>query len=58
MFLFYLFFYNKIAMEGKQEEHKIPSKCMQKVNKMFVNVHKQSTRFKNLSILFKFFPKY
>ena len=27
----------------KQEEHKIPLKCKQKVNKMFLNVHKQST---------------
>ena len=29
--------------EGKQEEHKIPTKCKQKVNKTFVIVHKQST---------------
>ena len=33
-------------MEEKQEEHKIPTKCMQKVNKMFVNVHEQSTLLK------------
>ena len=51
MFLF--FFSIKITMEAKQEENKIPTKCVQKVHKMFVNVHKQSTHvLKNLSILF------
>ena len=47
------FFSIKITMEAKQEENKIPTKCVQKVHKMFVNVHKQSTHvLKNLSILF------
>ena len=50
---FYFFFSIKITMEAKQEENKIPTKCVQKVHKMFVNVHKQSTHvLKNLSILF------
>ena len=50
----FLFFSIKIiTMEAKQEENKILTKCMQKVHKMFVNVHKQSTHvLKNLSILF------
>ena len=48
-----IFFSIKITMEAKQEENKIPTKCMQKVHKMFVNVHKQSTHvLKNLIILF------
>ena len=52
MFLFF-FSIKIITMEAKQEENKIPTKCMQKVHKMFVNVHKQSTHvLKNLSILF------
>ena len=38
-------------MEGKQENAN-PKKMFAKVNKMFVNVPKQSTRVKNLSILF------
>ena len=43
-------------MEAKQEENKIPTTCMQKVHKMFVNVHKQSTHvLKNLSILYSSF---
>ena len=39
----------KRARKGKQEGHKIETKCEQKLNKMFVNVHKQSTDdvFKN-----------
>ena len=49
--LFVLFFFNKITMEGKQENAN-PKKMCAKVNKMFVNVPKQSTRLKNLSILF------
>ena len=50
----FLFFSIKIiTMEAKQEENKIPTKCMQKVHKMFVNVHEQSTHvLKNLGILF------
>ena len=50
---FYFFSIKIITMEAKQEENKILTKCMQKVHKMFVNVHKQSTHvLKNLSILF------
>ena len=49
--LFVCFFFNKITMEGKQENAN-PKKMCAKVNKMFVNVPKQSTRLKNLSILF------
>ena len=54
----FLFFSIKIiTMEAKQEEHKIPTKCMQKVHKMFVNVHKQSTRLKKLKyFILIFFP--
>ena len=52
MFLFF-FSIKIITIEAKQEEHKIPTKRMQKVHKMFVNVHKQSTHvLKNLSTLF------
>ena len=47
----FVFFFNKMTMEGKQEERKSQKMCA-KVNKMFVNVPKQSTRLKNLSILF------
>ena len=50
---FFFFSIKIITMEAKQEENKILTKCMQKVHKMFVNVHKQSTHvLKNLSILF------
>ena len=46
--------FSKREKKGKQEEHKIPTKYKQKLNKMFVNVHRQSTHdvFKNLCILF------
>ena len=47
---FYFFSIKIITMEAKQEEHKIPTKCLQKVHKMFVNVHKQSTRLKKLNL--------
>ena len=47
----FVFFFNKITMEGKQENVNLKKMCA-KVNKMFVNVPKQSTRLKNLSILF------
>ena len=44
----------KREKKGKHEEHRIPAKYIykQKVNKMFVNVHRQSTHdvFKNLCI--------
>ena len=46
--------FSKREKKGKQEKHKIPTKYKQKLNKMFVNVHRQSTHdvFKNLCILF------
>ena len=51
LFVCLFFFFNKITMEGKQENAN-PKKMCAKVNKMFVNVPKQSTRLKSLSILF------
>ena len=51
LFVCCFFFFNKITMEGKQENAN-PKKMCAKVNKMFVNVPKQSTHVKNLSILF------
>ena len=51
LFVCCFFLFNKITMEGKQENAN-PKKMCAKVNKMFVNVPKQSTRVKNLSILF------
>ena len=44
--------FSKREKKGKLEEHKIPTKYKQKLNKMFVNVHRQSTHdvFKNLCI--------
>ena len=66
-FVFCLFFFNKITMEGKQEEHKNPTKCMQKVNKkflqylqkvqrMFVQYTRRTTR-KLCKMFFFFFNK-